>query len=382
MTMWDKLKDFYYRLLALWGRLFFKQQKNKLLTTRKKRNMRKEKLHTGAHYYLGDLLGQMDQAFKAMKVLKKANAGTYKIFSKMACHVFSNDMEALFGNAYNIKTSDIPSYGCIFAPKESAFTDDKSDREMIEEDKVYPTFVFFQRIKNPINVQPSNDVILEVGVMLEFSNGPFASCFYVSVSPDGSIKPLRQLVQKQININPKRSRKGSRSFSVMRGQWEYSELLHAFCEGREKSFEEFVSDYVWVCINGSLSVDNGVNIRVGKGKDRITFAIDMLRSPYFFKDRDKAVNQNGKTKKIFHIVAAHERSLPDGNKKLVKSHFRGIRKFMWNGYKVNIILNGKHAKSMNSWSADAEDAVNENIPEGSITSYELADRVGKVLDTV
>ena len=107
-----------------------------------------------------------------------------------------------------------------------------------------------------------------------------------------------------------------------------------------------------------------------------------FRSPYFFKDRDKAVNQNGKTKKIFHIVAAHERSLPDGNKKFVKSHFRGIRKFMWNGYKVNIILNGKHAKSMNSWNADAEDAVNENIPEGNITSYELADRVGKVLDTV
>ncbi len=382
MTMWDKLKDFYYRFLALCGRLFFKQQKHKVAITRKKRNMRKEKLHTGAHYYFGDLLGQMDQAFKAMKVLKKANAGTYKIFSKMACHVFSNDMEALSGNAYNIKTSDIPSYGCIFTPKESPFTDDKSGREIIDEDKVYPTFVFFQRMKNPINVQPSNHVILEVGVMLELSNGPLASCFYVSVSPNGSIKPLRQLTQKKIDISPKRSRKGNRSFSVVRGQWEYSDILHGFCAGREMSFEEFVNDYVWLCINGSLSVDNGVNIRVGKGKDRITFAIDMLRSPYFFKDRDKAVNQNGKTKKIFHIVAAHERLLPDGNKKFVKSHFRGIRKFMWNGYNVNIILNGKHAKSINSWTGDAQETINEIIPKGSITSYELAGKVGKTLDAV
>jgi hypothetical protein len=53
----------------------------------RKTSARREKKHYGAHYYLSDLLDNIDEAFTAMNGLKKADKRLYKIFSKIACHV-------------------------------------------------------------------------------------------------------------------------------------------------------------------------------------------------------------------------------------------------------------------------------------------------------
>jgi hypothetical protein len=54
------------------------------------------------------------------------------------------------------------------------------------------------------------------------------------------------------------------------------------------------------------------------------------------------VNENGRRKRIFHIVRTHKRTLSDGSERFVKSHFRGMRKFKWNGYDVVVSVPGKH----------------------------------------
>lgn len=128
-------------------------------------------------------------------------------------------------------------------------------------------------------------------------------------------------------------------------------------------------------------MDSGVHVRVAKGSKRVTFAIDMLRTPYFFKDRDKTVNENGKTQKIFHIVAGHKRKLANGEETTVKSHFRGIRKFMWNGFKINILLNGKHIRSFNENNIDGVELLeSQPMPEGYVNSQVIVDAASEAYD--
>jgi len=81
-----------------------------------------------------------------------------------------------------------------------------------------------------------------------------------------------------------------------------------------------------------------VQVNVSNGHLTAVFCIDMLRTPYFFADRD--IEYKGS--KIFHIVRAHRRVGAGGNETFVKSHFRGLREFVWNGYSVRITLAGKH----------------------------------------
>jgi hypothetical protein len=50
------------------------------------------------------------------------------------------------------------------------------------------------------------------------------------------------------------------------------------------------------------------------------------------------VNENGRRKRIFHIVRPHVRA--DG--RAVKMHFRGMRDFAWNGYRIVVTVPGLH----------------------------------------
>ena len=92
------------------------------------------------------------------------------------------------------------------------------------------------------------------------------------------------------------------------------------------------------------------------------------------------VNENGNTKKIFHIVAAHKRVI-NGVEQIVKSHTRGLRKFMWNGYKINILLMGKHIQSINKFTSDSIEEV--DAKEQGIKTIEAGkamDRLSEIFD--
>ena len=346
------MKNIINMIKSWWERLWTRQteaEPAKKKITRKQR----ERFHHGAHYYLTDLLDQMDRAFSGMDALKKADPQAYKRFLKMSCNVFSKDMVtergdekawADIGNQFAIDVKDIPSQGCVYVPATDKWTEDADQ---------YPLFIYFHRIKKPINVQQSNGIIIEMGMCWGSidKEKPFADVFWVSVAEDGSVTPLKELTKKSEKVERKIKRKGMQPFSVVRTSWEHSHLLKYGAECRHETIEQTAYWSLWTAINCTLATDSGINVRVMKGARRLTFAIDMLRTPYFFKDREKVVNENGNTKKIFHIVAAHKRVV-NGVEQIVKSHTRGLRKFIWNGYRVNILLLGKHMNSINGFTAD------------------------------
>jgi len=375
------MKNIINMIKSWWERLWTRQteaEPAKKKITRKQR----ERFHHGAHYYLTDLLDQMDRAFEGMTALKKADPAAFRRFQKMSCNVYSKDYMALEsnndkewasrGNQFAIKVDQIPAQGCIFVPHHW---------ENKDKDLCYPIFIYYNRIKRPINVQQANGIVLEVGFCWGRKDDPVvAETFFVSVNDDCSVQILKQLTQKQERVQRKVKRKHTGDFSIIRTTWREPQLLQDMCIHRNETPEQTAYDAVWMAINGSLATDSGINVRVSKGTKRLTFAIDMLRTPYFFKDREKVVNENGNTKKIFHIVAAHKRVV-NGVEQVVKSHTRGLRKFMWNDYKVNILLLGKHVNSINQFISDAIEEV--DAKEQGIKTIEAGkamDRLSEVFD--
>jgi hypothetical protein len=280
-------------------------------------------------------------------------------------------------NHWNINVNDIPALGSAYM----GTVQRNREAEQANEDKLWPTMVFFRRIKRPFNVQPTNNITLECGFVFhsERDQVSMTDIFHVEVSEDGSVQPLKTLTQEPVRL--KMNKHDTRGHYFVRTRWKYPELLEQHCIEAKISMREYVSFVLWSAVNMCLASDQGIQVRVGKEKRRITFAIDMLRTPYFFNDRDKVVNENGQTKRIFHIVRAHERTMAGGEKKVIKSHTKGLRKFTWNGYSVNILLPGKHINSINEWTSDGIPHVDiEPVTEGFVCETELSRRFSKILD--
>ena len=370
------LRNIFKKAYAIISRLWKKPEPEQ--PKKRKKIKQRSRDHLGAHYYLGDLLDQLDNSFKSLDSLKKVNRGAYNTFSKVSCHVTSTDLMRGTGNQYSITRDQIPSVGCSFISD----TGDKRVTKVVDgEEFRAPTFCYFKRIKNPINVQQTNGITLEVCSVFEFNNGPEAVNYYVSIDEDLNITPLKEIHVKEVPVRPKVSRKNNRPFSIRRAYWQQAPYIESMAKEHHETVEEAAAYLTWIAINSVLAMDSGVHVRVAKGSKRVTFAIDMLRTPYFFKDRDKTVNENGKTQKIFHIVAGHKRKLANGEETTVKSHFRGIRKFMWNGFKINILLTGKHIKSFNKNNIDGVEILeSQPMPEGYINAQEIVNAASEVYD--
>jgi len=369
------MKNIINTIKSWWSRLWARNHISEPVKKKVKRQQR-DRFHHGSHYYLTDLLDQMDRAFEGMKALKKADPIAFRRFQKMSCNVYSKDYIAYAGdgrewasqgNQFAIKVNEIPAQGCVFVPHYW----DNEDRELC-----FPIFIYYSRIKKPINVQQANGVVLEVGICWGRRDDPVvAETFFVSVNDDCSVQVLKTLVPKHEKVQRKVKRKHTQDFSIIRTTWIEPRVLQDMSEHRSETPEETAYSMVWMAINGSLATDSGINVRVSKGTKRVTFAIDMLRTPYFFKDREKVVNENGNTKKIFHIVAAHKRVV-NGVEQVVKSHTRGLRKFMWNDYAVNILLLGKHVHSINEFTSPAIEEV--DAKEQGIKTIEAGEAMGKL----
>jgi hypothetical protein len=153
---------------------------------------------------------------------------------------------------------------------------------------------------------------------------------YVAVSPEGSVRCLRQRGRRSQWYNP------------VERYW--SDNLKEYAE----TPQQFVSGLFRVLTSAAIGATAGIQILVKHNALTARFNIDMLRTPYFFADRDKVKGPTGATRRIFHIVRAHERI--KGNKReVVHTHFKGIRDFVWNGYSVHISVPGLHHVPMHEF---------------------------------
>jgi hypothetical protein len=112
---------------------------------------------------------------------------------------------------------------------------------------------------------------------------------------------------------------------------------------------------LWTYESGNASM---IQVRASKNGVSTLINVNVEQTPEFFNDREDVI-VDGIKKRIFHIVRPHERQLVDKTA-LVHLHFRGLRKFIWNGYEIEISVPGRdHLDVTQEWNLTARDEANE-----------------------
>lgn len=302
-----------------------------------------------AHYYLGDLLEKLDDYFRDHDFLRRGDpeaAANFEKFGIALCdrsQLMSMDPEPFF-----IET--LPSQGCFYFGR-----DDEEEARKIGANTI--RFVYFQKHKQPVNVQATNGQIYTFGWVYGIKRRHLAHA-HVAVFPDRSVKVLKE-IQPRYHTFGKGSRKNDTNnrHTIVRMEWGYPAFLRDIVSDynarnkRSETMDEWFRDFFALMTNAVLKSELDMNVRVKKYNRVATFSINMLRTPYFFADREKTVNHNGNTHKILHIVKPHQRTNVHGEKKWIKAHWRGLRRFTWNGYDVSIGMPGAHYTPLTEFTA-------------------------------
>lgn len=323
----------------------------------------------GANYYLSDLLDGVAEFFSDFSILQKSFPDAADLFRKAGTQVvskeqmFARDLDPAFYN-------NLPAIGCIFMGYS------KLDGTRNDDDTEYAKFWALRKMNRPIGVEISQDAVYEMTTVLPMKGKPLAIPYYVSVGRDGKVKALKQ---QQTYWHKLTDKKYSQGFT--RTSWKHNALVLEMLKKNNKkdktnlSLDEFSTEIFALIANSTMGSEYGISVRVMSRRGEIaTFSIDMLRTPYFFDDREKVVNHNGNTKRILHIVRTHERIMKNGETKFIKSHWRGLRRFFWNTYDVSISLPGKHHGALVGFGAAAMDE-EEALKQGVNMLY--AAQVGK-----
>ena len=337
-------------------------------TPRKPRAKVQEDL-SQAHYYMGDLLEQLETYFADFEYLKRGNPEMASVFEKFGVSLSSSnrltsvDLEPSF-------YKQMPAMGCFYGGR-----NDTSEL-------LTWRFMYFQKRNRPVNVQFSNHTVYEIGGVWGVKERHFFQ-FYVSVDDTGIIRVLKQVKPVHHKVGKYSRRNGGYTRGhIFRMEWAYPSFLLEWVADRNSrrneklTVDEFAADVFTFLANLVRGSEFDMNVRVKKNGRVATFAINMLRTPYFFSDREKTKNENGSTVRILHIVRPHMR-----NGKAIKAHWRGERKFMWNGYSVSIGMPGKHFAPLSDFAAAAwEEADVERLGmKNTIPADEAARRIDRIV---
>jgi len=320
-----------------------------------------------AHYYMGDLLEQLDNYFSDFDYLRRGNPDAAEIFEKYGVSVCSKErtLETALDTSF---LAQMPAQGCFYF-----------GRNNDDEDSVGLRFVYFQKHKRPINVQHTNHTTYEVGGVWGIED---RHCFqfYVSVDDAGIVRVLKQVRPAYHTVGKGGKKNGGYTRGhIIRMEWSYPSFLREWLVGHNakhkenKTIDQFSAVIFSIMANGVQNTQFDMNVRVKKDGRVATFAINMLRTPYFFAERDKTKNENGNTKSILHIVRPHMR-----NGKAIKAHWRGERRFMWNGYEVSIGMPGKHFAALSDFTAAAWELIDMGEGKG-VTLADAAKRIDEHL---
>lgn len=171
----------------------------------------------------------------------------------------------------------------------------------------------------------------------------------------GEVVPIPTYWEKpnQVFVN------GQRPKTVRVPCYEYQVIRDKPCEDKKKAI---IQDF---CMLYSLVMrrEFGANIVVTKNGYKATFIVPENEWKYFFRERVDTTTKTGRKIPVFHAVIAHERHLATGKVSAIKTHYRGSRFFVWNGYEVSIVIPEKHGRSQASFDIES---VSEDSAKGSV----------------
>lgn len=318
----------------------------------------------GEFYFREAILDQLDHYFVCLRRMRKADPDSYALYRQIGAHVIPfSSLMSIYKEHHDEHVSTLspwwrktrPGFGAVgYALDPIVLKHEKSDANG-KGGWIYPRLMYFHKFdpsKVPSHVQRlcpegSSTYIMTVywdkpGDPYHEKHGGACTEYAVHMHADGSLQLLLSLYRRPIHMKSKRKPPPgeTRDFTIPQNKWmidpffvEWAKehktdptyfLLRLFCEAAHS----------WERAQGMVRVD------VTKDIMHAVFSVNVKRTPYFFKDRDVTVNEEGKKRRIFHIVRPHKRHLLSRDT-FVKMHFRGERKFTWNGYGISITVPGR-----------------------------------------
>jgi hypothetical protein len=300
----------------------------------------------GGFYFRGAILDHLEQYFVYIRRMKRADPAAYALFSQIGASVLPDGMEIAAELSSYWKEGNRPGFGAVAL---GIGVEEKEDR-------IHGKFMYFRKLNRaPVTVEPSNGTVYElVGYYDKLKDkwlgrrrSGIPISMHISIDNAGAIRPLRELRTRYRNIKSK-SKRGSFDLPV-RG-WDFPSALYDWAQDNKFIGKDRLVDFVHkaFCLVANSFEQSGSHVRVSvsQGSDLASFGIDIKRTPYFFTDRELVLNEHGSKARIFHIVRAHKRTYADGREKYIKFHFRGLRDFDWNGYRVHISFPGLHHNNL------------------------------------
>ena len=290
-----------------------------------------------SHYSLKDLLTQLPKYRKTVVMLKKFDADAYALYSKVGGVIVSDALQVRSHQLEPIWKTRRPTFSFVHF--------ERADQD---EDKIAVAAMYITKTKRVTGVQLMVGDTYECHVFYgaKEASETFNCVYYINITPHGEIVPLRQLISK---------RNDNHRHIPPQKVWDYPTPIKDIAKENDwPSTQAFMVSIFCLVANFTVGGVDGFMVSARKGGVACRFYIDMLRTPYFFKDREKVKTATGKTKRIFHIVRPHAR----GNK-FIKTHFRGVRRFLWQGYDVTVSMPGFHHTSIEDFTATTEQNCND-----------------------
>lgn len=197
--------------------------------------------------------------------------------------------------------------------------------------KVFPEFYYAVKQKRtPWNVQWTDKIgeIYEIGIAY--------------AAPESVKKKETYWVSYFVNIIgrhalPLKYRYSARrvlpnGISIPHKEWTYGNIADGDPDEPLKDPYEWVSQTAHNIFNFWDAKREMWAVIVKKDGRRMNFSIPARDTKYYFKDRVKIKTPSGRSKPIVHYVRGFVRE----NGQRVIPHLRGLRRFVWNGYQVNV----------------------------------------------
>jgi|TARA_R110000737_G_scaffold108378_4_gene141117 hypothetical protein len=326
------------------------------------------------------ILDYLDNQFESLEKMKKQDRGAYNLYKRVGAYIMADSW--VFDNGWDYEEyRHMRGWWKTHRPSFAAFYMGHSIEP--EDGRIYPSFLYFSKYdgkRPPPGIQRAygvGDIYIVAFFYDHPTQGGRVAKYAVHVTPEGEIRCLKNLLDDPLIIRAKRrSGNGSRghTFRVPSRKWGFDPLFEEMAVEHKISMENMLVGNFVMAVNGfSRQHEEMTKIRVTKGGLAAVFSIPVLRTPYFFKDREYYKTPSGNRKPIFHIVRTHKRDLQTGGQTYVKTHFRGHRHFVWNGYKINITVPGWHHPDLVGLDAKAHDLAEEDDQTGYLDEKQIGD---------
>jgi len=336
-----------------------------------------------AWHFRATILDRLEEYFVCLRRLKRKDPEAYRTFARLGFavppdHWANPDYQ---DNHVKALARRVTLGGCS-VPRDA-------------EDKrgyIIPSFIYFRKLRTGSaafsGVQAWGGDIYQLNALYDdrdssrhwLSNMAYLGTCHLGIAADGAIELLRQQrVVRQV-ITPKRKRKGARQpayIEVSTRQWEYPDWAVDAAAERQMDPGQWTRNMlVLALVTYTASLDQ-IIIRARRNGCTAAFGIELPRAKYFFRDRDKhtALAADGRRKRIFHSVVAHKRELATGRVTDVKSHYRGLRSFDWQGHAIRIVF-PDHTPLVRF---DAPEQPAEECP-GGLLEHDVADQLAAALE--